>query len=251
MGPIRGDQFPTQLLSEQNPKPRRTFQRTSNQKPERHNKDQREKTGSISCCLPQQTTRAQEGPIRGEQLSTQNLFEQTLSQEELSKKRQTRSPDNRQNTKTRKRAAFRAVLAHKFPNKTQTRRRPRTILLPQPFVSENEMQDPKGKKTMPDLSGKPNLSYNVAHNKQPNPQNRLELWRNGQSRFRGVRRPAGENKTQTATIIVPRQCAGSQTPRSPPRPLPRRIRPSTPSRRRVRTDAPRKRAGGAGGFAGR
>ena len=69
-GPIRGDQFPTQHLSEQNPKPRRTVQRTTHQKPGRNNKNHKRKTGSISSCLPHQT-RAQEGPIHQELFTTQ------------------------------------------------------------------------------------------------------------------------------------------------------------------------------------
>ena len=65
-----------------------------------------------------------------------------------------------------------------------------------------------------------------------------------------MRTPAGQQKT-AIIVIVPRSCAGSQTPRSPPHPVPRRVHPSTPSRRWVRTHTPRHGMGGAGGFAGR
>ena len=59
----------------------------------------------------------------------------------------------------------------------------------------------------------------------------------------------GANQT-TATIIIPRSCAGSQTPRSPHRACTQLVSPSTPSRRRVRRHELSTGAVGAGGFAG-
>ena len=55
---------------------------------------------------------------------------------------------------------------------------------------------------------------------------------------------------KTSTIIMPRSCAGSQTPRSPHRACTQLVPPSTPSRRRVRRHELSTGAVGAGGFAG-
>ena len=59
----------------------------------------------------------------------------------------------------------------------------------------------------------------------------------------------GENQT-TSIVIIPRSCAGSQTPRSPHRACTQLVSPSTPSRRRVRRHERSTGAVGAGGFAG-
>ena len=53
----------------------------------------------------------------------------------------------------KKKGSISCCLAHNTPT-TKTRNRPRTALLPQPFLRKNEMQDLKGReKNMPNLSG--------------------------------------------------------------------------------------------------
>ena len=93
--------------------------------------------------------------------------------------------------------------------------------------------------------------WSTKHSRQPPHQ--PERWRNGQGRWEG------SQPLQKA--IKPRKpdrrshkrfpWTGLQTPRSPRRPFPRPVPPSTPSRRRERRYGPREGAAGAGGFAGR
>ena len=90
----------------------------------------------------------------------------------------------------------------------------------------------------------PNLSCNVANKKQPNPQNRLEHWRNGQSRFRGVRCPAGK-KTRTAIIIIPRKLCGVTNPPVTPPPL-TPARPPVDSQQETGQDGRTREKGGGG-----
>ena len=96
---------------------------------------------------------------------------------------------------------------------------------------------------MPNLC-EPNLSYMVANKHKNNPHpNRSERWRKGQGRFGGCGLPR-ENRNNDH-VMVPRSLRGHKPPGHPPA---LRVRPTTPSRRWVRADAPRKRAGGQGGL---
>ena len=62
--------FPGRTLSQEE-----LFKEHQPRKTGRSNKDHKSKTNSISCCVPHKT-RAQNGPIRGDQFSTQHLSEQ-------------------------------------------------------------------------------------------------------------------------------------------------------------------------------
>ena len=104
----RRERFSPHNFSGENPKPRRTSQRTSTQKAGRSNKDQSRKTSSISCCL-QHKTRTQEGQL-GETKSQHNSCPNgLLSQEELFKEHQTGSPSDPTKINREKRAVLRAI----------------------------------------------------------------------------------------------------------------------------------------------
>ena len=147
-----------------------------------------------------------------------------------------------------KRAAFCAVFTHPKPqdqkaNFNQYRKPPR----PTPYDEKRCKTLRTLKKNKPNLGG-PNLSCKVAHKKQTNPpmnpgsdETAGVHWEGADSR--------GENQT-TSIVIIPRSCAGSQTPRSPHRACTQLVSPSTPSRSRVRRHERSTGAVGAGGFAG-
>ena len=105
------------------------------------------------------------------------------------------------------------------------------------------MQDPTGREKQ---NAQPRWTYPTLYGckrKQTNPQIDPSAGEKARVDSGGCRLPRA-NETTIIIIIVPSHCAGSQTPRSPSRPLSRRVHPTTPSRRWARADAPRKRRGG-------
>ena len=149
---LRGHPFQRRKLSEQNPKPRRTFQNSQSRRRSHPEKKPKRKTSSILCCLQHipspKTSRLGDRQFIRQKLSQQNpkpggTLPKTANQEE-------KKPD--QKPKKKKRAAFRAVLARQKP-RTNSKKKTQQIL-PTPHLTERKMQDPTGsKKQMPILSG--------------------------------------------------------------------------------------------------
>ena len=114
---------------------------------------------------------------------------------------------------------------------------------------KNPSHPPKRK--MQDLSGATtrktwDLPPKLRCKQKQKPSKEPRHWRNGLGPLEGWPPTAGQDNGDDGREH-PRQCAGSQTPRSPCSPLPQRVPPTTPSRRWVRRDALRQRAARAGG----
>ena len=93
----------------------------------------------------------------------------TLSQEELSENdKQEAQTTNK--TQKRKTGSISCCFSTQKKTKTKNRKQPLTVLLPQPFLTENEMQDLKGQKNKARPKWKPNLSYIVAHKNNQTPR---------------------------------------------------------------------------------